>query len=368
MSWATDLTCLGILGLKRNFSLRKSLVLEEAFRNDIKLWVVTDVDEAQTLTDLNQLKILQNCQQPFNIRGQDEREIEVSIKNALRTLVDRRPGQQQMSSGTIRGQKSSTSNEKRRRKKKGKVIKDQKEVVFFNGHSLKHILKDETIKKTFLLLCSMCSYIVGSDVTAIQKADLAREVRVYNQISNIGYVLGVVSSPHDQYLIHNADITVGLNNKFKTDAIISADIQLKDFYGVSYLLFKYGTQYTRRMASVQAMFNYRTFFFNWLTVFYYVASDFSGNMINPCSWKANYLIILTIGMFLGVGIFSQDEVTNISHRIFGEYKMNFLYTGYFKDITILFNSIFDAIVVLLFFMQCWIMPGQTPMNSQWHSY
>ena len=61
MSWATDLTCLGILGLKRNFSLRKSLVLEEAFRNDIKIWVVTDVDEAQTLTDLNQLKILQNC-------------------------------------------------------------------------------------------------------------------------------------------------------------------------------------------------------------------------------------------------------------------------------------------------------------------
>ena len=61
MSWATDLTCLGILGLKRNFSLRKSLVLEEAFRNDIKIWVVTDLDEAQTLTDLNQLKILQNC-------------------------------------------------------------------------------------------------------------------------------------------------------------------------------------------------------------------------------------------------------------------------------------------------------------------
>jgi hypothetical protein len=49
------------LGLKRNFSLRKSLVLEEAFRNDIRLWVVTDADEASTLTDLNQLKILHNC-------------------------------------------------------------------------------------------------------------------------------------------------------------------------------------------------------------------------------------------------------------------------------------------------------------------
>jgi len=151
----------------------------------------------------------------------------------------------------------------------------------------------------------MCSYIVGSDVTAVQKADLAREVRIYNQISNFGYILGVVSSPHDQYLIHNADITVGLNNKYKkTDALISADIQLKDFYGVSYLLFKYGTQYTRRMANVQAMFNYRTFFFNWITILYYVASDFSGGMITNCSWKAPYLIILTVGMFIGLGIFS----------------------------------------------------------------
>lgn len=151
----------------------------------------------------------------------------------------------------------------------------------------------------------MCSFIVGSDVTALQKADLVKEVRAYNHISDSGYVLGVVSSPHDQYLIKNADITVGLNCKYrKTDSIKSADIQLKDFYGVSYLMFKYGTLYTRRMARVQMLYNYRTMFFNFLTIFYYVASDFSGNMISPCAWKSTYNCFVSFGMFLTVGIFS----------------------------------------------------------------
>ena len=178
-------------------------------------------------------------------------------------------------------------------------------MVFFNGHSLKHILKDETIKKTFLLLCSMCSYIVGSDVTAVQKADLVKEVRAYNTISDLGYVMGVVSSPHDQYLTHSADITVGLNTKYrKTDVITSADIYLKDFYGVSYLLFKYGTQYTRRMAAVQVLYTYRTMFFNYLTVFYYVASDFSGNQINDSFWKSTYICFISFFMFLTAGMFN----------------------------------------------------------------
>ncbi len=76
-------------------------------------------------------------------------------------------------------------------------MKETKDVVFFNGQSLKYILKDETIKKTFLLLCSMCSYMIGSDVSAHQKASLVEEIKAYNQISNLGYVLGVVSSSLD---------------------------------------------------------------------------------------------------------------------------------------------------------------------------
>lgn len=53
LMWANELNCIGILGLKRHGNLRKSLVLEEAFKNDVKVWIVTDEDEAQTLTECN---------------------------------------------------------------------------------------------------------------------------------------------------------------------------------------------------------------------------------------------------------------------------------------------------------------------------
>jgi hypothetical protein len=49
---------------------------------------------------------------------------------------------------------------------------DQKNAVFVNGQSLQYILKDETLQKLFLTLCSLCSLIVGSSVTAYQKRDL----------------------------------------------------------------------------------------------------------------------------------------------------------------------------------------------------
>lgn len=70
------------------------------------------------------------------------------------------------------------------------------------------------------------------------------EIQSFNKVSNLGYVLGVVSSPLDQYLIGNADITVGIDTKFKkSDCFNSVDIQLKDLYGLSYLMFKHGTHY-----------------------------------------------------------------------------------------------------------------------------
>ena len=44
---------------------------------------------------------------------------------------------------------------------------DRKNAVFVNGRSLQFILKDETLSKLFLSICSMSSFIVGSKITAI---------------------------------------------------------------------------------------------------------------------------------------------------------------------------------------------------------
>ena len=39
---------------------------------------------------------------------------------------------------------------------------DRRNAVFVTGKSLQYILKDETLSKLFLTICSMCSICVGS--------------------------------------------------------------------------------------------------------------------------------------------------------------------------------------------------------------
>jgi hypothetical protein len=43
----------------------------------------------------------------------------------------------------------------------------------------------------------MCNFMIGSKTNANQKASLVREISIYNKISDIGEVLGIVSSAHD---------------------------------------------------------------------------------------------------------------------------------------------------------------------------
>ena len=53
--------------------------------------MVSDGDEVGTLTDCNQMRFLIDCNQPLNIKGNTDREVEESIKNSLRIIVERRP-------------------------------------------------------------------------------------------------------------------------------------------------------------------------------------------------------------------------------------------------------------------------------------
>ena len=83
-------------------------------------------------------------------------------------------------------------------------------------------------------------------------------------------------------MIGSADVTVGLDNKSKiTDCINGVDIKLNDLYGLSYLLFKHGSLYRRREASVQGLFNYRTVLFDFLAIFLFILTGFSGTALFP---------------------------------------------------------------------------------------
>ena len=83
-------------------------------------------------------------------------------------------------------------------------------MVFTNGYALSVILKDESMLKFFLILCSLCDCVVGSQISTTQKIHIMRALKEFNLQGNVGYVLSVVNSSSDRFMANHADITIGL--------------------------------------------------------------------------------------------------------------------------------------------------------------
>jgi hypothetical protein len=64
------------------------------------------------------------------------------------------------------------------------------------------------------------------------------------QEANKSYVMGVVGSPEDRFLIEKSatDICIVMMNQFNSRKLqIEADITMHNFYGLTYMLFKHGS-------------------------------------------------------------------------------------------------------------------------------
>jgi len=132
-------------------------------------------------------------------------------------------------------------------------------------------------------------------------------------------------------------------------------------------MFKHGTVYQRRIANVQGLFNYRTILFDLISVFYFAVSDLSGTSLLPLYWHAVYICLFTPLYFFAAGAFSKDIASDYMNRIFGEYKGNFAFQSVFSEFSYVFAAIFDAVLILLIYVQC-SLSSETPRNRSTNSY
>lgn len=228
--------------MKNATNTRDALLMEELRKNGVKLFLLSTDVSSENITDLNALKLFHNYRQPLNVTGHTDRQVEESLKNCLKQLVEKRmtDPQQNVGNGDL-----STSNVSRLgghtpKLKKGKATghtsvssgsksgvqssqtamvdffdQDQKNSVFINGQALQFILKDETLTKLFLTLCSLCTLVVGSTVTPYQKRDLTAAIRQFSIQGKQGYVVSVVASQTDKFTSLEADITVGISRSYQ---------------------------------------------------------------------------------------------------------------------------------------------------------
>ena len=118
----------------------------------------------------------------------------------------------------------------------------------FDGASLRILMNDDNQMRMFLILATYCDLMIGSNVQPELKGKLGKQLINYQRVgrdSNSAYVLGLIGSPEDLYLIEkeSTDISIALMNAFNSKAIqTEADITMNHFYGLTYILLKHGSQ------------------------------------------------------------------------------------------------------------------------------
>ena len=94
--------------MKNATNTRDALLMEELRKNGVKLFLLSTDVTAENITDMNALKLFHNYRHPLNVTGQTDRQVEESLKNCLKQLIEKRmiDSQQQVKDGDL----SMTSN------------------------------------------------------------------------------------------------------------------------------------------------------------------------------------------------------------------------------------------------------------------
>ena len=90
MHYAQNVELLGILGFKSVINNRNSLLLDEIRRNGIKVFMLSTEDAQINITDCNAMRLFQDLNTPINVAGTTDREVEDSLKQCLKQIVDKR--------------------------------------------------------------------------------------------------------------------------------------------------------------------------------------------------------------------------------------------------------------------------------------
>jgi hypothetical protein len=126
--------------------------------------------------------------------------------------------------------------------------------------SLNLILRDTKIQKIFLALTMLCDIVIISDLNPVLKQKLAYIIKEFIQEEEF-YLGCLVSSEEDHYLVNSGDLVISLMNKHKSnDYTGMVDMEISDFSGLSYLLFKHGNIIVAKIHQVFKCYNYREIF------------------------------------------------------------------------------------------------------------
>ena len=177
--------------------------------------------------------------------------------------------------------------------------------------------------KFFLILCSLCDCVVGSQISTSQKISIIKALKEFNLQGNVGYVLSIINSSSDRFMANYADVTIGLRQKFRSsDSLALTDMTVTELHSLTYLMFKHATILHRRLLLVVKFFLHRTVIFATILTVFIGFSGLSYTLPFPNFFLIFFTHIFTPFQFFIFGISHKDYGYDQFHRIFGEYRKN----------------------------------------------
>lgn len=220
--------------------------------------------------------------------------------------------------------------------------------MIFTGKALVEIFRDQTMQKAFMTLAYISDLMIGSEISPIQKQRLIRVAK--NYIGEGEYVTAILSTPEDQFMINEADLTANFKSKGKSsDFQAVVDVTIKDFSAISYLLFKHGNQIQMRLSKAAQAFFYRSLISFLILFTYMIQSGFSGSIPYTDIYFSTFMIFLAPCEILVYATFYKDIGYDYLYRIYGHYKYNFCFSLVEMEFVMIDTlcAIFDWLVIYL---------------------
>mmetsp|Transcript_40736 Transcript_40736/g.62175 ORF Transcript_40736/g.62175 Transcript_40736/m.62175 type:complete len:151 (-) Transcript_40736:1223-1675(-) len=144
--------------------------------------------------------------------------------------------------------------------------------------------------------------VVCSGATAIQKKYLVSALNDFQV--NKSTVASIVAHVEDAFFSHDASVVISvLHDHSPMDLTAIGDIHLRDFSGLTYLLFKHGNVIPKRLIKVLWLTIYKLILVGLILLLNFSSSGFSGNVNLPPGYMWIFLLILSPFEILLIGIF-----------------------------------------------------------------
>ena len=126
-------------------------------------------------------------------------------------------------------------------------------------------------------------------------------------------------------------------------------MQMRDLYGLGYILFKHGTVLHRRLKVVVDEFIYRTVLLSITQLFFFIMGGFSTVLPYGALFFGAHTAVFSPISCLLEGVMHTDYGYGVFHRIYGEYKFNKATPGALEFLGVIFSAVTDAVLFCLFY-------------------